>query len=93
MNELPAPPDAASDPHATELLRAWVIDQAVHCTLNCGAFEDSATWGILLADLIQHVADALHEQEGRDRGTTIKTIRAALDQALDAPSQEGEPPT
>jgi hypothetical protein len=85
MHELPTPPDAVNDPEATELLRAWVIDQALHCTVNTGAFEDPATWGVLIADLIQHLADALKEQEGRDVAATLQSIRAALDAELNAP--------
>jgi hypothetical protein len=86
MHELPTPPEAVKDPDSTELLRAWVIDQALHCTLNSGAFEDPATWGVLLADLMQHLADALKEQEGRDPAQTLQSIRAALEAELNAPN-------
>jgi hypothetical protein len=86
MNELPVPPDAAHDPEATELLRAWVIDQALHCTLNAGAFEDPATWGLLLADVIHHLGDALKD-DGRDPAQTMQMIRAAMEAELNAPSE------
>jgi hypothetical protein len=86
MHELPTPPEAVKDPDATELLRAWVIDQALHCTLNAGAFEDPATWGVLLADLMQQLADGLKEQEGRDPAQTLQAIRTAMEAELNAPN-------
>jgi hypothetical protein len=82
MNELPVPPDAARDPDATELLRAWVVDQSLYCILHAGAFDDPATWGLLLADVIHHLGDAL-AQAGHEPAQTIAVIRAALDRELD----------
>jgi hypothetical protein len=86
MNELPTPPDAAADAEATELLRAWVIDQALECTLRTGAFEDVATWGVLLADVVRQVAEACAEHDGRDRAETVRLIRAAFDAEMNAPA-------
>jgi hypothetical protein len=85
MNELPTPPEVATDADATELLRVWVIDQALECTLHAGAFEDPATWGVLLADVVHHVAEAFAEDEGRDPAETIRLIRAAFDAEMSAP--------
>jgi hypothetical protein len=90
MNELPTPSDAAHDPEATELLRVWVIDESLHCTLQVGAFEDPATWGVLLADLVHHLADGLKE-DGRDPAATVRLIRTALEKELDAPP-DGDAP-
>jgi hypothetical protein len=80
MNELPTPPDAAG---GTELLRVWVIDQALHCALHTGAFEDPATWGVVLADVVRNVAAALTEQDGRDGAATVRLLRAAFDAEMD----------
>jgi hypothetical protein len=90
MNELPTPPDAAADAEATEVLRAWVIDQALECTLRTGAFEDAATWGVLLADVVRNIAAACAEHEGRDRAETVRLIRAAFDAELSAPAAPAE---
>jgi hypothetical protein len=86
MNELPTPPEAAAE-GATELLRAWVIDEAVQCTLRAGAFEDPATWGVLLADVVCHVAEAFAEDEGRDPAETVRLIRASFDAEMNAPPE------
>ncbi len=93
MNELPAPPDAAQDPEASEVLRAWVVDQALHCSLRPDTFTDAGTWGVLLAELVRHVAQGLQEEEGKDPAETIRLIRDQFEAELDAPDEEhGEEP-
>jgi hypothetical protein len=86
MNELPTPPEAA-EAGSTELLRAWVIGEALQCTLRAGAFEDPATWGVLLADVVRHVAEALAEDEGHDPAETVRLIREAFDADMNAPGE------
>jgi hypothetical protein len=90
MNELPAPPDAQDHPDATEILRVWVIGQDLQCSLNPAAFEDAATWGMALADLVRYVARALQEEEGKDPGETIRAIRAQFDAEMIAPPDDEE---
>jgi hypothetical protein len=77
---LPIPRAAQDDPKAQELIRAWVAKNGLHCSLqtglwhNQGADEPSA-WGIVLADVTRHVANALGETNGRDVRETINAIR------------------
>lgn len=89
MNELPGLPDAADDQGAAEVLRAWVVGEELHCSLNASAFNDPATWGMVLADVARHIAQALHEDEGRDTTATLAAIRAALDEELARSASEG----
>jgi hypothetical protein len=93
MNELPTPPDAAAEGEATEVLRAWVIGQALQCTLRTGAFEDADTWGLLLADVVRNVADALAQHDGRDRAEVVRLIRTAFDAELNSPAVSAGEPT
>jgi hypothetical protein len=86
LNELPAPPDAGTDPQATELLRVWIVGQALHCSLRPDAFPDPGTWGEVLADVVRYVADALRQQEGKDPGETVRLIRSVFDAEMDAPA-------
>jgi len=85
VKELPSPPDAVNDPEAVELLRAWVVDGALHCSLRTGGFTDAGTWGVLLADVIRNVASALQEQEGKNPRDTIQRIRTAFEHELAEP--------
>jgi hypothetical protein len=88
--QLLIPPAAIKDPKSVEILRAWVADEALHCSLKIGVWQGPAAWGVLLADVARHVANAHHEQEGRDTAACLATIRDAfgveLDNPTDAPS-------
>ncbi|HTD24025.1 MAG TPA: DUF5076 domain-containing protein [Terriglobales bacterium] len=90
--ELVVPPAAKSDASSQEMLRAWIADGGLHCTLSIGAWGDKETigWGILLTDVVRHVADALHQQEGMDPDDTIKQIRAVFNKELDAPTADAK---
>jgi hypothetical protein len=72
--ELPVPEAATTDQHSREMLRAWVIDNGLHCSLDVGgAGENEAIlWGILLSDVARHVADAEEETEGTPSGDTLR---------------------
>ena len=73
------PPIAQRDPKAIELARVWSAEGAQHVSLRPDVWEDPGAWGILLVDLAKHVANALHEQSGRNRTITLQRIRAAFD--------------
>lgn len=88
MNELPVPPELESDTEATEVLRAWIVNDNLECSLLTGIFEEPEMWGSLLADLIRTVAQGLQEQEGKDPQETIERIVTAFEQEINAPPEE-----
>ena len=73
------PSIAQRDPRAIELARIWSAEGAQHISLRPDVWKDPGAWGILLVDLAKHVANALHEQSGRDPASTLQRIRAAFD--------------
>jgi hypothetical protein len=88
---LPIPPDALEDPGSIEMIRAWIANRGLHISLNIGIWKEHAVgeeraWGILLADAIRHIANALHESQGVDREDTIRAIKRQLDAELDGPT-------
>jgi len=91
-NELVVPPAARADASSREMLRAWIADGGLHCTLSIGAWGDKETigWGILLTDVVRHVADALQKQDGLNPEDTIKQIRAVFNKELDEPTAEAK---
>jgi hypothetical protein len=92
MSELPTPPDAANDPTAMEVLRAWLIGDALHCSLDAGVFEDPASWGAVLADLARHISRALQESDGSDPQATLRAIRDTFAEELtEHPSGGAQP--
>ena len=89
-NELPIPPSARSDKNGRELIRAWAAHNGLHCSLDIGNWGDNelVAWGIVLTDVVQHVANALHEEKGWDKAETIREIRRVFNAELDSPTDE-----
>ena len=61
-------------PGSTEVLRAWIVDGGLVCSLLPTAWPDSSTWGILLADVARHVADGVQETDGTCHEDTLRRI-------------------
>jgi len=60
--EQPIPPDAAANPNAVEVLRAFVVDGGLSISF-VRAFDDPQMWGMLLVDIARHAA-RVYEKEG-----------------------------
>lgn len=91
INQLAIPPDAEEDPKSIEMIRAWVAKNGLHISLNVGfwrkqGLSEERAWGIMLADVIRHVANAIRVSEGVDREDTIRAIKRQLDAEMDEPT-------
>jgi hypothetical protein len=84
MPELPPPPDADQNPQAIEVLRAWIIDSALHCVLQSDTFEEAGPWGEVLADVVEHLARAREQLDGSPPAETIRAIRDVFSQEVAA---------
>ena len=92
-NELSVPSGALKDKKACELLRAWVAQGGLQCSLNIGAWDDEHAvigWGILLTDVVRHVANALHESKNWNEDETINKIRAVFNAELNSPTADAK---
>jgi len=89
--QLSIPGEAIADPRAQEMLRVWVANQGLHISLRIGVWSDNPdvderkAWGIVLADAVKHIADAL-ETAGHDKGDTVARIRGSFLAELDEPT-------
>jgi hypothetical protein len=93
MNELAIPPAAQRDPKSFELMRAWVAEKGLHCSLKIGVYDEQdireeTAWGTILADAARHIADALASSAGRDREEALREIRDNFEIELDNPTSE-----
>jgi hypothetical protein len=90
LNELPIPLGARSDKNAQELIRAWSAHEGLHCSLSVDRWGDSerTARGILLTDVVRHVANALYEAKGWDKAETVKEIRRVFNAELDEPTAD-----
>jgi hypothetical protein len=78
-------PEHTGSTEVVEILRAWVQEDTLYCSLAVGAVADAPTWGTVLADLARHVAEAIQEEEGTDPAEALRQIRAAFAEELDTP--------
>lgn len=84
--ELAVPFAAHEAKEAGEVLRAWIVDGALHVSLQRG-FEDPAVWGVLLGDVARHVAKIFETENVCSEGEALETIKATLDAEWDAPRE------
>lgn len=89
QHELLIPPKALDNPEAKEFLRAWAVNQGLQISLVHNPLAGPLAWGIILADILRHVADAYHKSEGRDPSETVgeivRVFRAEIDSLTDTP--------
>jgi len=95
MRTLVIPPAAQRDEDAIQMLSAWIAEKGLHCTLNVGVWHaegrpEAPAWGILLADVVRHIAHAIQEEQGVDAPASIQQITQALLQELDEPTSEAK---
>lgn len=89
-NSLRVPPGAMEDPKAFELVRAWVARGELHVSLQMGGWDDPTAWGVVLADLVRHVARFYAEQKKLDPIQTMLRVRATLESELDEDEEQPE---
>ncbi len=89
-DELIVPPAAEADADAIEVVRVWVAQGGQHVSINVGAWEDPMAWGIVLADLAGHLANAYQQESGLDRKETLRKIRNLFNAELDTPTDRPE---
>lgn len=87
-------PDAVErDPDAVEMASIWIAEGGLHCTLKIGMYEDNninewEVWGLLLSDVIRHIANGLHQSYGYDRSESERTILEYLLKEIDIPTSD-----
>jgi hypothetical protein len=82
VRQLHMPDDVEKAAEAIEVVRGWVIDKHLQCSISASVFADHAQWGILLADLAQHIAGAMHEVHKVDQQETLQKIVTAFTNAI-----------
>ena len=91
MRELSIPPDAHSTQDAVELIRSWIIDGKLQCSLFPTIWADRPeTWGVLLADVAHHVSNAASAQGRYTKQQILSSIAARFASEIAAPTDEHE---
>jgi hypothetical protein len=88
QRDLSVPSEVLRDPKSSEVLRAWVANGGLVCSLRPEIWDDTANWGILLADIARHVANAVEELKGDAPEETLASIQDLFNRELDNPTDE-----
>jgi len=78
---LTVPPEVEEASDSVELLRAFAAAGKLHVALTWDAWPEASGWGVLLADLARHVANAAEQQQGVPAAQTLADLRLAFDDA------------
>ena len=87
-NNLPVPYSAAQDPNSFELLRIWIANKDQRVSLRSSVWKDPAAWGIMLSDLIQHIANSYEQSDGLDRMKVVQRIKEDLAAEISTPTDQ-----
>ena len=77
------------------MLSAWIAERGLHCTINIGFFAGQGhkapkAWGMFLADVIRHIANAQNEETGASSAGTIQELLDSLNTELEAPTSKAQ---
>jgi hypothetical protein len=86
--DLVLPPEVEADRKAREVLRAWVANGGLVCALRPETWPDMIGWGIVLADVTRHIANAARDLKGDDPAATIEKIREVYNRELADPTAD-----
>ena len=92
MNERLIPSAALRDPASVEMLRVWVAEKQLHCSLKIGMYRDGMgideelAWGTILADAARHISRALHPEDAKAQKIALEKILHNLNEELAAPT-------
>ena len=83
MKSLVIPPAAQRDENSIQMISGWIAEKGLHCSLNIGMWEaqgkdEPSAWGIMLADVVRHVANGLSDKNGSDRNELALQIVESL---------------
>jgi hypothetical protein len=93
MNELTIPEAAMRDTKSVEMLRVWIAEHRLWCSIKVGVYagtgiKEEEAWGVILADATRHIAAALESSQSMSAAETIWKIRTSYLTELARPTSE-----
>ena len=85
--DLDPPPVAMSNAEAVEILRVWAAPGAPQELTLRTCWQDPGAWGLLLADVARHAAQA-YQREGHDPSEVLRRIRELFDAEWSSPTDD-----
>ncbi len=88
---LDLPPAAKRDRASFEVLRVWIAEHGQHVSLRSGTWDDPFAWGIVLADLARHIANAHAIQNPEvDKDAFLDRLLEGFEAEITNPTDEPE---
>jgi hypothetical protein len=87
--EQPLPPDVIGRDDATEVLRAFVVDDGLSIAFM-RAFEEPDMWGLLLVDIARHAARAYARESAYTEDEALTRIITMFDAEIARPTDLGK---
>jgi len=84
----PLPPDVMGREDATEVLRAFVVDQGLSIAFM-RAFDEPDMWGLLLVDIARHAARAYARESDYSEDEALTRIVTMFDAEIARPTDVG----
>jgi hypothetical protein len=87
-SELEIPAAAYTDPNSVEMLRAWIAEKQLHCSMNVGEWhrdgrhDERLAWGLLLADVASHLSSEMQQATGLDAEESLRLIASSFNQEV-----------
>jgi hypothetical protein len=94
LNQRPIPEAALRDKDAVEMLRVWIAERGLHCSIKVGMYRETMNiaeekaWGTILADVARHVANALESGYAMDATRSLEKIRDVFLAELESPTSD-----
>jgi len=86
--QLPIPEPAVNDARALELLRVWAVGGKQHVSIATNVWHDPAEWGIMLVDLVKHIANAYEQTTELTRADALRRLKEGFDVEWKTPTDE-----
>lgn len=96
VNQRPIPEAALRDENAVEMLRVWIAERGLHCSMKVGMYRETMNvseekaWGTILADVARHVAKALESGYSTDAAESLQKIQNSFLKELGAPTSDAK---
>jgi hypothetical protein len=84
----PLPPDVMGREDATEVLRAFVVDQGLSIAFT-RAFDEPDMWGLMLVDIARHAARAYARESDYTEDEALARIIDMFDAEIARPTYIG----
>lgn len=96
LNQRPIPEAALRDEDAVEMLRVWIAERRLHCSMKVGMYRETMNvseekaWGTILADVAKHVSEALESGYSANATESLQKIQDSFMKELGASTMEAE---